>query len=225
MTREESEPAGRARLSDVLQAHAWLETVNPGEYARRDRDLLIADLGDDDETYTRLERELVAQWRAHRDDPLSPPVRQAAKLAQSMAWLGSPRDQDWRHAHALALTDTERNRDRAWLFGAWRLHRDEGKAPEYMGNAVGTLLRGRLARLEQATAWHRARDPERHRQWAQRRDFADTVADAWADDHDLLTQWRAHATRAARPRPMTADNPWTPAREGGRPAGPPPPGM
>lgn len=37
-----------ARLSDVLQAHAWLETIDPGEYARRDRALLGADLSEDE---------------------------------------------------------------------------------------------------------------------------------------------------------------------------------
>lgn len=224
MTREEPEPREQARLSDVLQAHAWMETVDPGEYARWDRALLGADLSEDEESYTRLERDLVAQWRTHRDDPLPAHLSRAAKLAQSLAWLGSGQDLDWRHAHALALSDTERHRDQAWLFGAWRLHRDRGTAPEYMRNGVATLLRGRVARLEQAKAWHRARDPEGHRQWAQRRDFADTVDDAWSDDRDLLTRWHAVAT-GARPRAMTTDDPWAATPGRGRAAGPPPPGM
>ncbi|WP_156798228.1 hypothetical protein, partial [Brevibacterium mcbrellneri] len=66
-----------------------METVNPEEYERWDRALLGADLGEDEESYTRLERDLVAQWRTHRDDPLPEHLRQAAKLAQSLAWLGS----------------------------------------------------------------------------------------------------------------------------------------
>ncbi|OFL64953.1 MULTISPECIES: hypothetical protein [unclassified Brevibacterium] len=131
---------------------------------------------------------------------------------------------DWRHAHALALTDTERNRDRAWLFGAWRLHRDTGTAPEHMGHAVTGLLRVRLDRLEEARSWLRARDPEEHRQWAQRRDFADTLGDAWADDRDLLTRWRTHLD-VARPRTVTTDVPWALPPAGQRRMGPPPLGM
>lgn len=199
MAREEPEPRERARLSDVLQAHAWMETVNPEEYARWDQALLDADLGEDEESYTRLERDLVTQWRTHRDDPLPAHLRLATELAQSLAWLGSGHDLDWRHAHALALTDTERHRDQVRLVGAWRLQRDAGTAPEYMRNGVATLLRGQVARLEHAKAWHRQRDPEGYRQWAQRRDFADTLDDAWADDRDLLTRWRAETTGAGGP--------------------------
>lgn len=112
MADDDTPADGRAPLIHIFQAQIWLARTRPDDYARWSRAVLIADLGGDDETYERLQRETVTLWREHRDDPLPLERRRAVELAQSIAWLGSNRlDGTWVRANVLTLSQDERERD------------------------------------------------------------------------------------------------------------------
>lgn len=217
---DENDDTGRPSLAAVAQANTWMAAIQPEGFQRLDRALLSAELNEDSSRYDAMQRDLVASWRTHRDDPLPERQRRPADLAQSVVWLGDGLfglGLEWRRAHALAVTPREQERDEDRLLGFWRAHRDE-PVPELVGTYVAALSRVRQARLAEAIDWHRAQDPDAHARWSQRRGFADTLADEWADDRDLIRQWLSQPRTARPSRPAEArDAARHPARTSGQP--------
>lgn len=191
------ELAQQRSLSEALQMRAWFANTRPVEYQRREQALLIAELGEDLAGYDRLEGEMIAVWREHRDDRLPPQQRRSAELAQSIAWLGRGQGLDWRHAHAMAVTADEREADIDHLIGLWRYHRENPVLPQSVPRHVSSLLQIRQTRLSEAITWHQDHDRSAHGQWEQQKGFANTLAEAWSDDRTLIRSWLDHTATAS----------------------------
>lgn len=197
-TADDGSPAGgRARLIEIQQAQAWLALTRPEDYARWSRAVLVADLSEDGEAYERLQRETVALWREHRDDPMPAEDRRTVELAQAIAWLGDRHDATWGRATVLTVNQDERERDETQLIRYWRELRDGPELPGRVVGYVSSLARVREGRFEQAKDWHREHDPHQHSQWVTRRGYADTLGDEWNDDAALLRQWAKQRPDAA----------------------------
>ncbi|OUZ07225.1 hypothetical protein BHE97_17085 [Aeromicrobium sp. PE09-221] len=197
----------------MCQALAWLEVAQPEEHRRWERRLDAADY-QPDEVYDRLTRELVAQWRQHRDDPLPSHQRLNSDLAQAEDWLGREYASPWRRWHGLAMTPAEIEHDHDELLSLWRQHRDGGDdLPTGARDYLAWLKTSREERLTEAEKWFRNEDPDAYRRWDTRRSFADTVQDATRDEHDLIRRWLDEGAPAAPPAPSarqpSARHRWT----------------
>jgi len=201
MTDEEN------RDTPARRVQAWMSLARPAEWPRWDVALLNADLDDDEARYRTVERQIITQWQAPRDDPLPEREARALETEQGIDWLGDRPGMSWRHAHALAIGSAERDLDTKQLRAAWRVHRDD-TAPADVLAQVEALASERTGRLDAAKDWHRRHDPRYFQEWQTRNAYADTLPDGWRDERDLIVRHLAAPNEvAAQPSGVVSATP------------------
>ncbi|OJU41490.1 MAG: hypothetical protein BGN97_09965 [Microbacterium sp. 69-10] len=129
------------------------------------------------------------------------PPRNVAEVEHGIDWLGDRLGMAWAHAHALALDPREANNDVAILVEAWR-ERHGQEVPEQTRLQVMTLAGEREARLGAAKSWHRQHEPRYLAMWEVRQRAANTVADEWRDERELIVRHKVEVhARELPPRP------------------------
>ena len=180
---------GELRAAWRRQAWAWLKAVHPADALRQEIRAGILWQERNILAEQELDQAVVERWLDERDIPLPTLVQRLSEITQAMAWLEPGTEKTAREAHSLAVTSEEIGQDQETLLTHWRQGRDLDVVPDHTERYFATLLAVREERLERAKTRARTDAPEQFAYWQTRRDYADTIGDAYGDDRDLIRQW------------------------------------